>query len=66
MMRRQLLRSTRRLAQARPAKQQQSNAFSTTTRRAAEVELTVDGMKVKIEGRLYTYTTDYEALSGLM
>ncbi|KAK3056009.1 ndufs1 NADH-ubiquinone oxidoreductase subunit [Extremus antarcticus] len=49
MMRRQLLRSTRRLAQARPAKQQQSNAFSTTTRRAAEVELTVDGMKVKIE-----------------
>ena len=49
-MRRQLLRSSRRLAQANAVKQQQTNAFSTTTRRPAEVELTVDGKKVSIEG----------------
>jgi NADH dehydrogenase (ubiquinone) Fe-S protein 1 len=50
-MRRQLLRSTRRLAQANAVKQQQQRAaFSTSRRRQAEVELTVDGKKVSIEG----------------
>jgi NADH dehydrogenase (ubiquinone) Fe-S protein 1 len=53
MMRKHLLRSLRRsqaLARANVAQQQQQHAFSTGARRQAEVELTVDGKKVSIEG----------------
>ena len=49
-MRRQVLRSTRRLAQANATQQHQTAAFSTSGRRHAEVELTVDGKTVSIEG----------------
>ena len=50
-MRQQLLRSLRRSqAIARAYAAQQHHAFSTSTRRQAEVELTVDGKKVSIEG----------------
>lgn len=59
MMRRQLLQSTRRLAQANATKQQHVAAFSTSGRRQAEVELTVDGKKVSIEGVYRTYLEDY-------
>ena len=57
-MRQQLLRSLRRSqAIARANAAQQQHAFSTSARRQAEVELTVDGKKVSIEGgyliRLY-------------
>ena len=55
MMRQQLWRSLRRsqhLARANAIKQQHSQraAFSASGRRRAEVELTVDGQKVSIEG----------------
>ena len=53
MMRRQVLSSLRRsqnLARLNGVQQQQASAFSTTRRRDAEVELTVDGKKVSIEG----------------
>jgi NADH dehydrogenase (ubiquinone) Fe-S protein 1 len=55
MMRQQLLRSLRRsqvVTKANAAQQQQQHAFSTTAKRQAEVELTVDGKKVSIEGML--------------
>ena len=50
-MRQQLLRSLRRShALARANAAQQHRSFSTSRRRMAEVELTVDGKKVSIEG----------------
>ena len=56
MMRQQLLRSLRRsqvAARANAVQQQQQHAFSTSASRQAEVELTVDGKKVSIEGMHY-------------
>jgi hypothetical protein len=52
MMRQQLVRSLRR-SQRLPAVSNAANnarAFSTTGQRNAEVELTIDGKKVSIEG----------------
>ena len=58
MMRRQVLSSLRRSQQLARLnavqQQQQTSAFSTTRRRNAEVELTVDGKKVSIEGAFTT------------
>lgn len=48
MMRQQLLRSLRRTQ--RLARLNASRDFSSSLRRPAEVELTVDGKKVSIEG----------------
>lgn len=53
MMRRQVLSALRRpqqLARLNAVQHQPTSAFSTTRRRDAEVELTVDGKKVSIEG----------------
>jgi len=48
MMRQQLVRSFRR--SQRLAKLDAARSFSSSVRRPAEVELTVDGKKVSIEG----------------
>lgn len=54
-MRQQLFRSLRRSqaatrANATHRQQQQQHAFSTSARRQADVELTVDGKKVSVPG----------------
>ena len=56
-MRQQLLRSARRAGQANASRQ-----FSQGVRRNAEVELTVDGKKVSIEGG-HTRATAVDELS---
>lgn len=51
MMRQQLVRSLRRSRGLAPFNAaQQHQHFSTTGRRAADVELTVDGQKVSVPG----------------
>ena len=58
MMRHQLLRSLRRSPTLSTANATQSaRAFATTSPRKAEVELTVDGKKVSIEGNLHDEIT---------